>query len=136
MPLNLLNEPVIRYTNTKMTAIASNLTIHDAIKAMTDSKVDCIFVFEHNKIIGIMTEKDILHHVIAKGLDPKKITVKKITKSPLITIQKNATIKKALQIMKKHDIHRLVVMDKRPIGLITQKIIYGNVEDAILHQQN
>ena len=112
-----------------MTAVASNLTIDDAAKAMTDSKIDSILVFEHGEIIGIMTEKDILHDVVAKGLDPKKITIKKITKSPLITIQKDATVREAIKIMKKHDIRRLVVMDKRPIGLITQKMVCGNVRD-------
>ena len=114
-----------------MTVMASNLSIHDAAKAMSDSKVDSILVFEHGEIIGIMTEKDILHDVVAKGLDPKKTIVKKITKSPLITIQKDATVRKALEIMKKHSIRRLVVMDKRPIGLITQRLVCGNVrEDA------
>ena len=131
MALNLLNEPVAKFANSKMTAVASNLTIYDAAKAMADSKVDCILVFEHGEIIGIMTEKDILHDVVAKGLDPKKTTVKKVTKSPLLTIQKDATVKDAIEIMKKHDIRRLVVMDKRPIGLITQKMVCGNVkEDA------
>jgi len=131
MALNLLNELVIKFTNKKMTVVASNLTIHDAAKAMVESKVDSILVFEHGEIIGIMTEKDILHDVVVKGLDPKKIIIKKITKSPLVTIQKDATVRDALETMKKHDIRRLVVMDKRPIGLITQKMVCGNVgEDA------
>lgn len=131
MALNLLKEPVIKFTNPKMTAVASNLTIYDAAKVMSDAKIDSILVFENGEIIGIMTEKDILHDVVAKGLDPKKTTVKKITKSPLITIQKDATVRDALEIMKKNDIRRLVVMDKRPVGLITQKMVCGNVkEDA------
>ncbi|HII36858.1 MAG TPA: CBS domain-containing protein, partial [Nitrosopumilaceae archaeon] len=83
MALNLLNEPVTKFTNPKMTALASNLTIQDAARAMVDSKVDSILVFEHGQIIGIVTEKDIFQEVVAKGLDPKKTTVKKITKSPL-----------------------------------------------------
>ncbi len=136
MAINLLDVSIIKFTNTKMTAIASNLTIHDAVKAMTDSKVDSIFVFEYGRIIGIITEKDILYDVVAKGLDPKKVTIKKIAKNPLITIQKNATIRKALEIMKKHHIRRLVVMDKRPIGLITQKMIYENVKNALLRRKN
>ena len=72
MALNLLNEPVIKFTNPKMTVVASNLTIHDTAKDMAESKVDSILIFEHGQIIGIMTEKDILHDVVAKGLDPKK----------------------------------------------------------------
>lgn len=129
MALNLLNEPVIKFIDKKMTTVASNLTIHDAAKAMTESKIESILVFEHGQIIGIITEKDILRDVVAKGLDPKKTTVKKITKKPLITIQKDATVREAIEIMKKHDIRRLVVMDKRPIGLITQKLVCGNVRD-------
>jgi len=127
MALDLLNEPVSKFTNPKMTTVASNLTIQDAAQAMVDSKVDSILVFEKSKIIGMVTEKDILYDVVAKGLDPSKITLKKITKSPIISINKNASVKSALEIMKKNDIRRLVVMDKRPIGLITQKQVCGNL---------
>ena len=127
MALDLLNEPVYKFTNHKMTTIESNLTIQDAAQAMTESKVDSILVFENNKIIGMVTEKDILYDVVAKGLDPTCTTLKQITKSPLITISKTSPVKEALDLMKKHDIRRLVVMDKRPIGLITQKIVCGNL---------
>lgn len=128
MALDLLNEPVSKFTNPKMTTVESNLTIQDAAQAMAESKVDSILTFENNKITGIVTEKDILYDVVAKGLDPTKTSLKQITKSPLITIQKTSPVKDALELMKKHDIRRLVVMDKRPIGLITQKMVCGNLE--------
>jgi len=129
MALDMLNEPVSKFINPHMTAIASDLTIQDAAKAMSESKVDSILVFEKNKIVGIVTEKDILYDIVAKGLDPIRTTLKEITKSPIITIKKNASVKEALDIMKKNDIRRLVVMDKRPIGLITQKIVCGNLRE-------
>lgn len=126
---DLLNEPVSKFTNKKMTTISSDLTIQDAAKAMAESKVDSILVFEKSKIIGMVTERDILHDIVAKGLDPSSTTLKEIAKGPLITIKKTASVKEALKIMKKHDIRRLVVMDKRPIGLITQKMVCGNLSD-------
>ena len=126
---NLLNESVSKFTNKKMTTVASNLTIQDAAKAMTESKADSILVFEKSKIIGMVTEKDILRDIVAKGLDPTKTTLRKITKGPIITIKKTASVKDALKIMKKYDIRRLVVVDKRPIGLITQKMVCGNLTD-------
>lgn len=126
---DLLNEPVSKFANKKMTTIASDLTIQDAAKAMSESKVDSILVFEKSQIIGMVTEKDILHDIVAKGLDPSKITLKEIAKGPLITIKKTAPVKEALEMMKKHDIRRLVVVDKRPIGLITQKMVCGNLTD-------
>ena len=129
MALELLNEPVSKFVNPKMTAIESNLTIQDAAQAMAESKVDSILVFENGKITGMVTEKDILYDIVAKGLDPTKTILKQISKSPLITIPKTAPVREALELMKKHDIRRLVVMDKRPIGLITQKMVCGNLED-------
>ena len=126
---DLLNEPVSKFTNKKMTTIASDLTIQDAAKAMAESKVDSILVFEKSQIIGMVTEKDILHDIVAKGLDPSKTTLREIVKGPLITIKKTAPVKEALEIMKKYDIRRLVVIDKRPIGLITQKMVCGNLTD-------
>ena len=125
----MLNEPVSRFINPHMTAIASDLSIQDAAKAMAESKVDSILVFEKNKIVGIVTERDILYDIVAKGLDPVKTTLKEITKSPIISIKKSAPVKEALDIMKKNNIRRLVVMDKRPIGLITQKIVCGNLRE-------
>ena len=129
MALDFLNEPVSKFTNQKMTTVSSDLTIRDTAKVMVDSKIDSVLVFEHGQIIGIVTEKDILNDVVAKGLDPAKTTIKKITKRPLITIKKEATVKEALRIMKENDIRRLVVMDKRPVGLITQKLVCGNLEE-------
>lgn len=129
MIFDILNEPVSKFTNKKMTTISSDLTIQDAAKAMAESKVESILVFEKSKIIGMVTEKDILRDIVAKGLDPATTTLKEITKSPLITIKKTAPVKDALEIMKKHDIRRLIVMDKRPIGLITQKMVCGNLTD-------
>lgn len=132
MVLEFLNEPVSKFTNPKMTTVSSDLTVRDAAKVMADSKVDSVLVFEHGQIIGIVTEKDILNDIVVKGLDPAKTTIKKITKGPLVTIKKDATVKEALEIMKKNDIRRLVVMDKRPIGLITQKLVCGNLEENYL----
>ncbi|MGQ0795933.1 MAG: CBS domain-containing protein [Nitrosopumilaceae archaeon] len=131
MALNLLNESITKFTTHKMTAVASNLTISDTARVMVDSNVDSVLVFEHGQIIGIVTEKDIFQDIVAKDLDPKKITVKKIAKKPLITIRKDATVREAIDLMEKHNIRRLVVMDKRPIGLITQKMVCGNLgEDS------
>ena len=127
MALEMLNEPVSKFTNHKMTTVESSLTIQDAAQAMAQSKVDSILVFERNKVIGIVTEKDILYDVVAKGLDPTRTVLKQITKSPLITIPKTAPVREALSLMKKNDIRRLVVIDRRPIGLITQKMVCGNL---------
>lgn len=121
MELDLLDEPVVKFTNPKMTVVESSFTVQDAAKVMVESKIDSILVFKKNKIIGMVTEEDILYDVVAEGLNPAVIMLKEIMKKPLISINKGASLREALEIMRKNDTCRLVVMDKRPVGLITQK---------------
>lgn len=128
MSLQMLEEPVSKYTNHQMVAVASNLRVSDAAKTMTEDKVDSILVFEGDDIIGILTQKDILSDVVAKGIDPKTITIKEIAQKPIIKIHKDAKVREAISLMTKHDIRRLIVYnDQRPIGIISQKMVVGNM---------
>jgi signal-transduction protein with cAMP-binding, CBS, and nucleotidyltransferase domain len=134
MSSEILDEPVSRYTNTKLIVVESQLTTADAAKVMTEEKVGSILVFEDSEIVGIVTNKDIIAQVVAKGLDSSKVTIKQIMHSPLIKIHKDAKVKEAIDIMTRNDIRRLVVTDdKRTIGTITRKKIVGNMYQHTEH---
>ena len=134
MSLEMLNEPVSKYTNPELTVVASEVTVTDAAKVMTDERIDSILVFENDEVIGIVTNKDILTDVVAKGLDPSKTTIKEITHQPIIKIHKDAKVKEAIEIMSKNNIRRLVVTDdKRTIGTISRKKMIGDLHDYSVH---
>ncbi|MDX1595394.1 MAG: CBS domain-containing protein [Nitrosopumilaceae archaeon] len=126
----LLDSSITPFINPRLVVAASNLTVTDAAKVMLESRVNSVLVFEDDKVIGIVTNKDFLNDVVAKGLDPTKVRIKEITHSPLITIHKDSTVREALQLMRKHDIRRLIVKDnQRTIGTISQMKIIGNERD-------
>lgn len=128
MSSEMLNESLSKYTNPKLTAVSSELTVTDAAKVMSESKTDSVLVFENEAVVGIITDKDIISGVVAKGIDPTKVTVKEITHKPVIKIHKDSKVKDAIDLMNKHDIRRLIVEDdKRPIGVISRKKIVGNM---------
>jgi len=130
MLAQILDEPVSRFTNHKMLTIDTGLTVSDAAKAMVEAKVDSILVYTNYNVIGIVTIKDMLAEIIAKGKDPSKIAIGKLVHRKIIKINKDATVRKAIDLMKKNDIRRLVVWnDERPIGLISRKTIVGNMND-------
>ena len=78
MSSEMLNESLSKYTNPKLTAVSSELTVTDAAKVMSESKTDSVLVFENEAVVGIITDKDIISGVVAKGIDPTKVTVKEI----------------------------------------------------------
>lgn len=130
MSADMLNEPLSKYTNPKLMAVSSELTVTDAAKVMNESRVDSVLVFENDSVIGIVTDKDIIGEVVAKGIDPSKITMKEITHKPIIKIHKDSKVKDAIALMNKHDIRRLIVEDdKRTIGVISRKKIVGDMNE-------
>ena len=110
MLADLLNEPVSNFTNHHMTTIDVGLTVSEAAKAMVETKSDSILIYTNYNVIGIVTVKDILDKIVAKGKDPTKTTVGEIATKPIIKIHKDAKVREAIDIMEKNDIRRLVVM--------------------------
>ncbi len=130
MLAQMLNEPVSKYTNHKMVTIDAGLTVQDAAKAMVKAKVDSILVFTNYNVIGIVTIKDMLAEIIAKGKDPSKVAIVKLAHRQIIKINKDATVREAIDLMNKNDIRRLVVWnDDRPVGLISRKALVGNMNE-------
>ena len=130
MSIEMLEESISKFTNPNLTAVSSEISVTDAAKVMADEKVDSVLVFENDSVIGIVTHKDILSDIVAKGRDPSKTPIKDITQKSIIKIHKSAKVKDAISLMNKHNIRRLIVEDdKRPIGIISQKQIVGDMSE-------
>jgi len=128
MLIEMLEEPVMKYTDQKLTVVDKNLPVKNAAKVMIESKIDSILISEENVIVGILTNKDILSDVVAKGKDSNEVKVGEIAHKPIIKIHKDSPVKDAIDLMTKHDIRRLIVQnDERPIGIISRKQIVGNL---------
>ena len=128
MVTHMMDEPISTYTDYKLTVIDQKIKVSEAAQKMVKSNVDSFLVSENNYIVSIVTNKDILSDIVAKGKNPSKVSVKEIAHKPLIKIQKESTVKDAILLMNKHNIRRLLVTDAiRPIGTITQKMIIGNL---------
>ncbi|MDD2680402.1 MAG: CBS domain-containing protein [Candidatus Omnitrophica bacterium] len=104
------------------------LSVKDAAKLMIKNHVGSLLIAKEDskdkKLLGIMTEKDILKKLITKGKDPAKVYVRNImTKNPMV-IGKDADIIEALKLMVQNDFRRIPVIEgDKLIGLITEKDI-------------
>lgn len=126
MTENALSDSVSKYIYPKLTTISGELTVSDAAKIMAEKMVESVIVFEGESVVGIITDRDILSDVVAEGLDPLKVKVSQIVRKPLVTVQKNATVRQAINIMAEKNIRRLVVMEgSRPLGLVRRKQLGG-----------
>jgi len=122
MVSHMMDQPVSTYTDRKLTVIDGKIKVSEAAQLMVKAEIDSFLVSEDGDIMGIVTNKDILSDIVAKGKDPSKVAVKEIAHKPLLKIQKESPVKDAILLMNKHNVRRLLVTDViKPIGTITQK---------------
>ena len=88
-----------------------NANVRDCAKAMAKKGVSCAVITQQGNTIGIVTERDLVSKVMADALDAKKVLVRDIMSTPLITISPESTLTGAAELMAKYQIRRLVVVD-------------------------
>ena len=109
--------------------IDSNVSISEAAKLMDIKSSGSILIEENNKVIGIMTERDILRKVVARGRNPDKLKVKDIMNYPVLTIDANQDILEASRIMDKERIRRLIITENgKIVGKISANSISRNLK--------
>ena len=109
--------------------IYSSTSISEAARIMDKKSIGSVLIEENNKIVGIMTERDILRKVVSKGKNPDQLRVKDTMNSPIITIEADKDILEASRIMDQKKIRRLIVTENGEIvGKITANSISRNLK--------
>ena len=107
--------------------VASVVTIEpktgvvDAAKRMIQQEKGPLPIVEGERPVAIVTDRDIIAHVVAEGRDPTKMTVDDIASQELVTIGPDQDINEARRLMDQHELDRiLVVEDERLVGIISE----------------
>jgi len=110
----------------------------DAAKRMIEEEKGPLPVVEGERPVAIVTDRDIIAHVVAEGRDPRSMTVHDIASHELVTIGPDEDISEARRLMDEHELDRiLVVEDDRLVGIISEADIrsdegpLGGVTDTV-----
>lgn len=103
-------------------------TVSEAAKLMDRKVIGSLVIEEGGRMVGIVTERDILRKVVAAERNLDKTTVKDIMSCPLITIASSASLEAANDLMANHKIRRLMVTeDGEIVGIITTRNVMENI---------
>jgi CBS domain-containing protein len=100
-----------------------NTTLDDVAKLMAQHDCGEIPVIDPaDRIIGVVTDRDIVCRVVAQGKNPMAYTAENCMSDPVITVNADATIAEVVATMEKHQIRRVPVVDKNDscVGIISQ----------------
>lgn len=109
----------------KAIAAEDDVSLRDAAKIMSSKNIGSLIIMNKEKIVGIITERDIMRNV--SKLD---IKVSLAMSKNVITIDANESLDNAALLMNKHKIKRLPVIKKGVlVGIITVTDILGHAEE-------
>ena len=102
-------------------------------KIMINRGISSVGIIDNaNKIIGIVTEKDLIREVCAKNILADTLTAAKMMSSPLITISKNSTINNAAKLMVEKKIKHLAIYENNDIiGIVTTSDLINFLRNKI-----
>ena len=93
-----------------------------AARIMRDEDVGVIPVLEGDRLIGMLTDRDIAIRVVAESKDPQTATAGEVASRELVTIDPQQDLAEALRLMAQHQVRRLPVVeeDGRLVGVLAQ----------------
>lgn len=120
---NLKNETVSRLYPTQPWLVQPTQPVADAVKLMREKKVGCVLICEQRQIVGIFTERDLLRRVVAQGNSLDSPIQEHMTPDP-VTAHPRDSISTVVKRMQKGGYRHLpVVIDGRPVGMLSVKRI-------------
>ena len=103
-------------------AVTPQTPLTEVAELMEAEDVGSIPVVEEDRLVGIVTDRDIVVRAIAKGKDPKGMPASALSSRELVTVHPDDDLSDALELMARHQVRRLAVTseDERLVGVVSQ----------------
>jgi CBS domain-containing protein len=100
--------------------IAPSTSIQEAAKLMRDDDVGSLPIVENDKLVGILTDRDIVIRAVAEGRFDA--TAGELASRELVTVDPEQPLEEAARLMAQHQVRRLPVTeeDGRLVGMLAQ----------------
>jgi len=100
-------------------AVGPHRPIRDAAMIMDQAGVGSLAVLDHGRLVGIVTDRDLVRRGLARDLAPTA-PVEKVMSTPVVTIGAEADLHSTFKLFRTHAVRRLAVVDFDDfVGMVT-----------------
>ena len=124
----------------RVEAVNQGSTVQEAANRMNKKGIKSVLIKENNDYLGILTETDLMFEVLIAGKDTKQTKVEAIMSKPLVSLDENETISKAVDIMReKRFKHLPISRNGNVVGMLSVKdlvsFFYKNPQERRTHTE-
>ncbi|MDH6577830.1 CBS domain-containing protein [Kitasatospora sp. MAP5-34] len=99
-------------------------TLADAARIMKERGVGALPICgENQKLLGILTDRDIVLRCVAEGHDPGKVTAGEVAQGRPMVVEADEDAEQVLRVMEQYRVRRLPVInhpDHKLVGMISE----------------
>jgi CBS domain-containing protein len=100
--------------------ITPDQSVADAARYMTERNVGAVCVLQMDRLVGVLSERDMMKRVIAPNRDPQATKVSAVMTPTPVVVEISEPFEKCLKIMKKAGVRHLPVVDgDKLVGLLS-----------------
>jgi CBS domain-containing protein len=102
-------------------AVTSQTPLNEVAQMMDSDDVGAVPVVDGDRLVGIVTDRDIVVRAIAQGKDPRGMPASEVSSRELVTVHPDDDLSDALELMARYQVRRLAVTsDERLVGVVSQ----------------
>jgi CBS domain-containing protein len=102
------------------TTVEPGASLVEAARLMRDQDLGGVLVAEGDRLLGVVTDRDIALRVVADGGDPRIIDAGSVCTPDPVCVVPGEEAAAAIALMRRHAVRRLpVVQDGEPVGMVS-----------------
>ncbi|MBF6327282.1 CBS domain-containing protein [Nocardia transvalensis] len=118
------------------TCVPADETLDRAAQMMRNLDVGALPICNSDRLIGMLTDRDIVVRCIAEGHDPSRVRAGDLAQGTPRWVDADTEVSEVLDMMEAHQIKRVPVIDtkngKRLVGMICESDLARNISDKEL----
>lgn len=113
--------------------VSTSTSVVEAARLMKSEDVGSVPILEDDRLVGVVTDRDIAIRVAAEAKDVQSTTVGEIASRDVVTIDPQQSLDEAARLMAQHQVRRLPVVeeDGRLVGIVAQADVAQAGKDSL-----
>jgi CBS domain-containing protein len=105
----------------EITSVGPETNLADVAGMMSEKDIGWVPVLKDGKVLGVITDRDIVLRSVAAGKNPKAVSAREVASPSTLSVRDNEDIEEASRLMAEKQVRRLLVVDNNDhaVGVIS-----------------